>query len=409
MLHKSLRLFSVVGFVLFVACRSETSSKSFNSPIPNTKDVTEVAETEALFEFPQASCGDDIPVDTETWWRVYIDGGNVEDIRDQYCNDAFSTTRTETGIETVQVASFRDHERAEAFARAVGGSVSRYTNLVSIQNTSNPESEKVRFEYKRRIRIDPGDGSGVWGLGLHGDEITTYPPLKTNCDSSEIEDYLVKSISGGADASPFNDEFGALLACGSEAVPYLLQTLSTGNDHSRFNATIALGEMGAVANDEVVPALINTITIDANPLIRVQAIEAIELISPPTSEVVAALSNAQYDSEIVPGSDLNPRGELLPVSEFASEALRRMGRVDSLPSNFRLGDVVPEPREPESRDASCPIKYVWWEGFNTEYRAYYRLDTESGQCVIEGTDRPPATGGDYIIKSFCELFNCRKD
>ena len=405
-MYKNLRIFSLIAITVFTACRSNTPTSDINSP---GSDTAEVSLTKVLFDFPQASCGDDIPVDTEVWWRVYIDDGNLEDVRNQYCNDAFSTTRAGTSIETVQVASFRERELAEAFARAVGGSVSRYTNLVSTQNESNPESETVRFEYKRGIRIDPGDGSGVWGLGLHGDEITTYPAFKTDCSSSEIEEYLEKSISGGADASPFSDEFGALLACGSEAVPYLLQTLSTGDNHSRFNATIALGQMGAVANDEVVPALINTITSDPNPLIRVQAIEAVELISPPTSEVVAALSNAQFDSEIVPGSDLNPRGELLPVSDFANEALWRMGQVNSLPPNHGLRDIVPETREPEYRDASCPVKYVWWEGFNTEYRAYYRLDTESEECIVEGTDRPPATGGDFIIKSFCELFNCRKD
>jgi hypothetical protein len=257
--------------------------------------------------------------------------------------------------------------------------------VISQGGNETADTSQVRFE-EQRSRLSPDE----WDPGASP---YTYAPFSTDCTSSDIEKYLAKSIIGDEDSSPFAVEFGALLACGSRAAPYLIQILSTGDDHARFNATIALGEMGAVANGIVVPALIDTIKNDSNPLIRATAIETLPLISPPTEKVVSAISAAKSDSVIVPGSDKNPRGELLPVSDFA---------------NSTLDDRFNSDRKPEYRDASCPIKYIVWEGYSTEFIAYYRLDRNSGQCVLEGTDRPPATGGSFLISSFCSLFKCQK-
>lgn len=227
----------------------------------------------------------------------------------------------------------------------------------------------------------------------------SYTPFKTSCTTAEIEKYLSKSITGGKSSSPFALAFSKLLACGSSAIPHLVKILSAGDVHARFNSTIALGEMGAVANDVVVPALIKLTRQDSEPIVRAEAIQALSLISPPTDQVLSAITAATSDSIIVPGSNLNPRGELLPVSSFATDALEQYKR--------NLDPTQEFSSQPELRDARCPIRYVVWEGYSTEYRRYYRFNKKSGKCELEGTDRPPATGGSFLIMSFCSLFKCK--
>lgn len=72
--------------------------------------------------FPQPSCGDP-PTPGATWYPVFINEGNEEEIRRKYCGDADSRIRESTGRPAVLVASFTDREKAEAFAREVGGEV----------------------------------------------------------------------------------------------------------------------------------------------------------------------------------------------------------------------------------------------------------------------------------------------
>ncbi|MBD1871829.1 hypothetical protein H6F95_31900 [Cyanobacteria bacterium FACHB-471] len=48
-----------------------------------------------------------------------MDSDNLESIRSSYCADVVAAKREDTGVETVQLASFTDRSRAEEFASAV--------------------------------------------------------------------------------------------------------------------------------------------------------------------------------------------------------------------------------------------------------------------------------------------------
>ena len=86
-----------------------------SSPSPSTSAYK--------FEFPQASCGDPL-AEAGSAFPVFIDDRTVEEIRSKYCADAYPVSRRQkTGKPSVQVASFIDRPKAEAFAREVGGEV----------------------------------------------------------------------------------------------------------------------------------------------------------------------------------------------------------------------------------------------------------------------------------------------
>jgi len=103
----------------------EGSSTEQSMLLPEPSTETEVASPEPVseFQFPQASCGDGTEGPTASWYPVFIDGGDLDHIRSQYCGDAISTTRKNTGNPTVQVASFTDFDEASKFAATVGGEV----------------------------------------------------------------------------------------------------------------------------------------------------------------------------------------------------------------------------------------------------------------------------------------------
>lgn len=81
------------------------------------------------FDFPQATCGDKAAEEpSQTWYIVYIDGANPDEIRREYCQDAIGTLRDDSDAPTVQVASFTEREKAVRFAKAVGGEVEEVAN-----------------------------------------------------------------------------------------------------------------------------------------------------------------------------------------------------------------------------------------------------------------------------------------
>jgi uncharacterized protein YgiM (DUF1202 family) len=74
------------------------------------------------FNFPLATCGDQSSEPSETWYSVFVDGGDLNDIRSRYCGDALSTRRR-SGTPTIQVASFTSYAKALTLAKAIGGVV----------------------------------------------------------------------------------------------------------------------------------------------------------------------------------------------------------------------------------------------------------------------------------------------
>lgn len=105
------------------APESYDESTSYEPPISQPEATAASAYN---FNFPMPSCGDALGTGS-TWFPVFIDNGDLDSTRSYYCNDATPTTRKDTGVSTVQVASFNSREKAEIFAQSVSGEVGQAT------------------------------------------------------------------------------------------------------------------------------------------------------------------------------------------------------------------------------------------------------------------------------------------
>jgi len=86
-----------------------------------------VTTIENWYKTAKQSCGDTSTGSETAWYPVFIDNGDVASIRSELCADAIETTRKDTEISAVQVASFSGRDRAVAFANKVGGDVGEPT------------------------------------------------------------------------------------------------------------------------------------------------------------------------------------------------------------------------------------------------------------------------------------------
>jgi chemotaxis protein histidine kinase CheA len=112
-------------------------AESAKSPTPVTSLPSNISQSDE-FQFPQESCGDESTNTNNTWYPVFINGSNLDEIRQKYCRDAIKTTR-KTGESAIQVAIFILDSKAQRFAKAVGGEVGepkRDEDLVSEQRPS---------------------------------------------------------------------------------------------------------------------------------------------------------------------------------------------------------------------------------------------------------------------------------
>ena len=128
--------------------KSEGSNPSLSLEEPNSsvnnsvKASPQIVDDKEQSIFTNSSCGDKVSEANNTWYPVFINGGNLEQIRTQYCADAVSTVRQGTKIKTVQVASFNNYQKALKFALSVNGEVGEATQA-SIKQTQDKElSEK---------------------------------------------------------------------------------------------------------------------------------------------------------------------------------------------------------------------------------------------------------------------------
>ncbi|PPS40248.1 hypothetical protein B1A85_20890 [Chroococcidiopsis sp. TS-821] len=113
---------------LLYVCSLRTANGG-RQTVSSSRTSNRAAVTSRNVSFPRKSCGD--PFQSQgTYWPVFIDGGNLRQIRTHLCNDAFSIVR-ERGIKSVQVASFTSYERALSFAQQVGGTVGAATRYVN--------------------------------------------------------------------------------------------------------------------------------------------------------------------------------------------------------------------------------------------------------------------------------------
>jgi serine/threonine protein kinase len=104
------------------------SSPFANSLEPSIKPTIEPTTT------AKATCGDP-EKSGQDWYPVFINNGDLEQVRRQYCQDAITKIRDDS-TPAVQVASFTDRQRAVEFAEQVGGDVGQPYQQPSLAITS---------------------------------------------------------------------------------------------------------------------------------------------------------------------------------------------------------------------------------------------------------------------------------
>ncbi|MDJ0689442.1 MAG: hypothetical protein QNJ41_13115 [Xenococcaceae cyanobacterium MO_188.B32] len=127
---KSLILF--LSVLLIYGCNGNTSQKNTttsqtletasnsSATKPEIKSPTPPANPFESVNYPQPDCGEPLPQNEEsypvTYYPVYAENiaDNLRLISSQFCQDAFATTLP-NAEKVIQVASFRDREKADLF------------------------------------------------------------------------------------------------------------------------------------------------------------------------------------------------------------------------------------------------------------------------------------------------------
>jgi hypothetical protein len=152
-----------------------------------SSSVASVApQNQSQFIFPKATCGDRPTGANNTWYPVFVDRGDLETIRRNFCADATSTVRKDSEVEAVQVASFINRDRALEFAKAVGGDVGQptYPDVATsspdsqeetVSSTSSASDEAILTANDSDSRINLRDTASTTGkelgYGLVGDRV----------------------------------------------------------------------------------------------------------------------------------------------------------------------------------------------------------------------------------------------
>lgn len=130
------------------------------SPIPTTQTTGS-----SFDETAKETCGDP-PDANATWYAVFIDGGNLNEIHRRFCKDAIAVNRQDSGKASIQVASFSDRARAEAFARSVNGEVSRYEPKVATSDDSGSRASRLQ----KTFAINESDSLTAKAAKYYGQE-----------------------------------------------------------------------------------------------------------------------------------------------------------------------------------------------------------------------------------------------
>lgn len=134
----------------FADSRAASEALSRDSLVSETKASSEAKLNESSSSrSPQASCGDKPTGGDDSWYPVFINNGDLEDIRSNFCTDAVAVTRENTGVKAVLLASFTNHKRASEFAQAVSGEVGEPT--VAQANSSDEPSQP------RGVEVNPSE------------------------------------------------------------------------------------------------------------------------------------------------------------------------------------------------------------------------------------------------------------
>jgi hypothetical protein len=172
---------------------SDISTNSSSTTFPAAPDVSINQSSDSLdssentsndWNFPQTSCGDKPTGGSDTWYPVFIDKGSLSQIRKRYCADALATIREKTNIESVQVASFNDRDKAVRFAQVIGGDVGASTSPES----SSPAKEEVAVTKPSRASqpTTPSSTQSVSALSSTPQLVTSSPVAQANTNQNGV-------------------------------------------------------------------------------------------------------------------------------------------------------------------------------------------------------------------------------
>lgn len=111
--------FSTFSSVKLSAQTSRESTQATEIDSPPSPSQTVNSSSQYGWQFPMAACGDGNPVGEQDFYPVYVnrtDESVLNYLRSNYCADAYVRTRLQSGQKSIQVASYRSKEKAEAMA-----------------------------------------------------------------------------------------------------------------------------------------------------------------------------------------------------------------------------------------------------------------------------------------------------
>ena len=158
---------------------TSSNSKFSNSPLLKSNNPLLSPKT------AKQSCGDTSTGSETAWYPVFIDHGDLASIHSELCIDAIETTRKDTGILAVQVASFSDRDRAVAFANKIGGDVGEPT-FVNGESQSNSSISSGGGEVSTPVEPELPSNNNV-ATAQSETPCTQYLPNVLNGDSGTYQ------------------------------------------------------------------------------------------------------------------------------------------------------------------------------------------------------------------------------
>ncbi len=144
----------IVGSIALIAgCTAQAKNAKTSTSQAQASIASKVSQNS--FNFPKATCGDKLTGDNDTWYPVFVDGGDLETLRHNFCADAKSTVRKDSKVQSVQLASFTSREQAIEFAKAVGGDVGQPSSPNAARPTPQVETANSTSQARTAVIIDP--------------------------------------------------------------------------------------------------------------------------------------------------------------------------------------------------------------------------------------------------------------
>lgn len=161
------------------------------NPSPASKDSMQIDG------FPKESCGDKSTDSNNTWYPVFINGENLDEVRQKYCKDAINVTR-QTGEKAIQVASFISDTNAQRFALLVGGEVGEPRKL-SPAVSSQPQSNSGKQpESASQSQISSGEICSTLPCSIDAGGLRLTIEKVENFNNSMLTFHLrAENLSGG--------------------------------------------------------------------------------------------------------------------------------------------------------------------------------------------------------------------